>query len=83
METFNRIQSFEQRHSDSSFEQIIGSSQALKLVLADVERVAPSDATVLVLGETGTGKELIAQAIHKSSARCDRPFIKLNCAAIP
>jgi formate hydrogenlyase transcriptional activator len=83
METLNRTRSFEQRHSDSSFEQIIGSSPALKLVLADVERVAPTDATVLVLGETGTGKELIAQAIHNASARRGRPFIKLNCAAIP
>src|SRR6202008_491563 len=83
MGTFDRTLSFEQRHSDSSFEQIIGSSPALKLVLADVERVAPTDATVLVLGETGTGKELIAQAIHNASARRGRPFIKLNCAAIP
>jgi len=83
METLKRTRSFEQRHSDSSFEQIIGSSPALKLVLTDVERVAPTDATVLVLGETGTGKELIAQAIHNASARCGRPFIKMNCAAIP
>jgi len=83
METLNRTRSFEKRHSDSSFEQIIGSSPALELVLADVERVAPTDATVLVLGETGSGKELIAQAIHNVSARRGRPFIKLNCAAIP
>jgi formate hydrogenlyase transcriptional activator len=83
METLNRTRSFEKRASDSSFEQIIGSSPALKLVLADVERVAPTDATVLVLGETGAGKEVIAEAIHKTSARRDRPFIKLNCAAIP
>jgi formate hydrogenlyase transcriptional activator len=83
METLNRTRSFEKRHSDSSFEQIIGSSPALKLALADVERVAPTDATVLVLGETGTGKELIAQAIHNASARRGRPFIKMNCAAIP
>jgi formate hydrogenlyase transcriptional activator len=83
MGTFDRTLSFAQRHSDSSFEQIIGNSPALKLALADVERVAPTDATVLVLGETGTGKELIAQAIHNASARSGRPFIKLNCAAIP
>jgi len=83
METLNRTRSFDQRQRDSSVEQIIGSSPALKSVLADVERVAPTDATVLVLGETGTGKELIAQAIHNASARCGRPFIKLNCAAIP
>jgi formate hydrogenlyase transcriptional activator len=83
MDTLNRSQSFEQGRSDSRLEQIIGSSPALKLVLADVERVAPTDATVLVLGETGTGKELIAQAIHNASARCARAFIKLNCAAIP
>ena len=83
MDTLNRTQSFEQLHSDSSFEQIIGSSPALKLVLSDVERVASTDATVLVLGETGTGKELIAQAIHDASARCGRPFMKMNCAAIP
>ena len=83
METLNRSQSFEQGRSDSRLEQIIGSSPALKLVLADVERVAPTDATVMVLGETGTGKELIAQAIHNASARCGRAFIKLNCAAIP
>src|ERR1700757_4084231 len=83
MGTFDRTLSFAQRHSDSSFEQIIGNSPALKLALADVERVAPTDATVLVLGETGTGKERIAQAIHKASTRSARPFIKLNCAAIP
>ena len=65
------------------FNQIVGSSPALESVLAGVERVARTDATVLVLGETGTGKELIAHAIHKLSARCERPFIKLNCAAIP
>jgi formate hydrogenlyase transcriptional activator len=65
------------------FEQIIGSSPALESVLEQVERVAPTDSTVLVLGETGTGKELIARAIHNLSSRCGRPFIKLNCAAIP
>jgi len=64
-------------------EQIIGSSPALESVLADVERVARTDSTVLVLGETGTGKELIAHAIHNLSPRRGRPFLKVNCAAIP
>jgi formate hydrogenlyase transcriptional activator len=64
-------------------DQIIGDSSVLKSVLEKVECVASTDATVLVLGETGTGKELIAHAIHKFSSRCERPFIKLNCAAIP
>jgi len=67
----------------SRFDQIIGNSPALEFVLSEVERVAPTDSTVLVLGETGTGKELIAHAIHNLSARCGRPFVKLNCAAIP
>jgi formate hydrogenlyase transcriptional activator len=65
------------------FDQIIGNSPALEFVLSEVERVAPTDSTVLILGETGTGKELIAHAIHNLSARCGRPFVKLNCAAIP
>jgi len=65
------------------FEQLIGNSPALESVLGLVERVAPTDATVLLEGETGTGKELIARAIHNISARCGRPYIKLNCAAIP
>jgi len=64
-------------------DQIIGDSSVLKSVLEKVECVASTDATVLVLGETGTGKELIAHAIHKLSSRCERPFVKLNCAAIP
>jgi transcriptional regulator with GAF, ATPase, and Fis domain len=62
---------------------IIGDSPALRSVLAEVERVAPTDSTVLVLGETGTGKELIARAIHNLSPRCHRPFVSLNSAAIP
>jgi formate hydrogenlyase transcriptional activator len=65
------------------YEQIIGNSPALESVLEQVERVASTDSTVLVLGETGTGKELIARAIHNISSRCGRPFVKLNCAAIP
>jgi formate hydrogenlyase transcriptional activator len=65
------------------FEQIIGASPALEAVLEQVEQVAPTDSAVLVQGETGTGKELIARAIHNLSSRCGRPFIKLNCAAIP
>jgi formate hydrogenlyase transcriptional activator len=62
---------------------IIGNSPALESVLAEVERVAATESTVLVLGETGTGKELIARAIHNLSPRCRRPFVTLNCAAIP
>jgi formate hydrogenlyase transcriptional activator len=65
------------------FEEIIGTSAPLKRVLAQVEVVAPTDATVLILGETGTGKELIARAMHKMSSRRQLPFITLNCAAIP
>src|SRR5262245_57862312 len=73
----------EQFKGDIAFNGIIGSSPALKFVLAEVERVAPTNSTVLVLGETGTGKELIARAIHNLSARCRSPFLKLNCSAIP
>ena len=65
------------------FPEIVGRSQALKRILAQVEVVAPTDATVLILGETGTGKELIARAVHQMSPRRARPFITLNCAAIP
>ena len=78
-----RFGSADQDANPRRFEQIIGSSPALESVLEQVERVAPTDSTVLVQGETGTGKELIARAIHNLSARCGRPFIKLNCAAIP
>jgi formate hydrogenlyase transcriptional activator len=66
-----------------NFEEIIGSSAAMKRVMGQVEVVAPTDATVLILGETGTGKELIARAIHRLSPRRNLPFISLNCAAIP
>jgi transcriptional regulator with GAF, ATPase, and Fis domain len=65
------------------FEQVIGNSPALEAVLEQVERVAPTGSTVLIQGETGTGKELIAHAIHTISSRCGRPFVRLNCAAIP
>jgi len=65
------------------FEGIVGRSAALQRVLQEIEVVAPTDSGVLILGETGTGKELIARAIHNLSARRDRPFVKLNCAAIP
>jgi formate hydrogenlyase transcriptional activator len=68
---------------ERTFERIIGSSAALESVLAQVEQVAPTDSTVLIEGETGTGKELIAHALHNASQRCGRAFIKLNCAAIP
>jgi formate hydrogenlyase transcriptional activator len=67
----------------SMFEDIVGSSPALRSVLSQVGKVAPSDSTVLILGETGTGKELIARAIHKRSMRAKRAFIAVNCSAIP
>src|SRR6202522_1516001 len=73
----------EEIRSEMNFENIIGNSPALKHVLELVETVAPSDSTVLLLGETGTGKELIARAIHDRSRRNLRTFVKLNCAAIP
>src|SRR6059058_5472837 len=69
--------------TDYNFEEIIGDSPALKRVLHQVETVAPTDSAVLILGETGTGKELIARAIHDLSGRRGRTFVKLNCAAIP
>ena len=67
----------------SMFEEIVGSSKALRQVLTQVSKVAPLDSTVLILGETGTGKELIARAIHNRSKRSTRAFIRMNCAAIP
>jgi len=73
----------EQIDRDSMFEDIVGSSEALRKVLRQVGKVAHSDSTVMILGETGTGKELIARAIHKRSNRGERAFIGVNCAAIP
>ena len=73
----------EEIRSEMSFDNIVGNSPALNHVLELVETVAPSDSTVLLLGETGTGKELIARAIHERSRRKERTFVKLNCAAIP
>jgi len=67
----------------SMFEEIVGSSEVLRKVLAQVDRVAPTDSTVLIVGETGTGKELIARAVHKRSKRASRAFIRVDCAAIP
>lgn len=83
MEGVNRSRLCEEGHPENGFDHIIGNSPALEFVLAQVERVAPTDSTVLILGETGTGKELIARAIHNVSPRCGHPFVKLNCAAIP
>jgi len=67
----------------SMFEEIVGASSPLRQVLSQVAKVAPTDSTVLILGETGTGKELIARAIHKRSSRASRAFVRVNCAAIP
>jgi formate hydrogenlyase transcriptional activator len=73
----------EEMRSQNNFGEVVGNSPALREVLQQVEIAAPSDATVLVLGETGTGKELIARALHRLSSRREGNFIKLNCAAIP
>src|SRR5262249_4990565 len=73
----------EEIKADHDFEQIVGRSAALGKVLEQVALVAETDATVLIMGETGTGKELIARAVHSASKRRDRPLIKVNCAALP
>ena len=73
----------EELNQASMFEEIVGSSEPLRKVLSQINKVAPSDSTVLILGQTGTGKELIARAIHKRSKRAARAFIGVNCAAIP
>jgi transcriptional regulator with GAF, ATPase, and Fis domain len=73
----------EEINLENRFEDIVGESTGLRQVLKQIETVAPTDATVLIQGETGTGKELLARAIHRLSTRNERPFIKLNCAAIP
>jgi PAS domain S-box-containing protein len=73
----------EELNHGSMYEEIVGSSEPLRKVLSEVSKVAPSDSTVLILGQTGTGKELIARAIHKRSRRAGRSFIGVNCAAIP
>src|SRR6202795_1798918 len=77
------LPSTEEIGSESDFEGIVGKSSTLRQLLELVKTVAPSDSTVLLLGETGTGKELIARAIHNRSRREERAFVKLNCAAIP
>jgi DNA-binding NtrC family response regulator len=73
----------EERHSENSFSEIVGKSTALRQVLREVDLVASSDASVLILGETGTGKELIAGAIHQRSRRSDKPLVRVNCTSIP
>jgi formate hydrogenlyase transcriptional activator len=83
IDELNVVRSEEPVNDEPAFNGIVGTSPALKFVLAEVERVAPTDSSVLVLGETGTGKELIARAIHNLSRRRGCPFVKVNCAAIP
>jgi formate hydrogenlyase transcriptional activator len=78
-----RVYLEEEIRTDHNFEEIIGESAALRRVLKQIETVAPTDSTVLIRGETGTGKELIARAIHHLSPRRDRTFVKINCSAIP
>src|SRR5262249_45476918 len=73
----------EEIYAEPGFEGIVGRSNALRTVLGEIKTVAPTDSTVLIYGETGTGKELIARALHDRSGRHGGPFVKLNCAAIP
>jgi transcriptional regulator with GAF, ATPase, and Fis domain len=80
---FERFRSFEMDNRDVRFDHIVGNSPVFESVLEQVERVAPTGSTVLIQGETGTGKELIAKAIHNISPRYDHAFVKVNCAAIP
>jgi formate hydrogenlyase transcriptional activator len=82
-EAFERSGSNDEDRNPRRFEQVVGNSAALEYVFDHVELVAPTNSTVLIQGETGTGKELIARAIHNISSRCGRQFIRLNCAAIP
>jgi DNA-binding NtrC family response regulator len=91
-QAIERASKFEQLKNDPSEDrlrrqikvsEIVGESAALRKVLQEVQLVAPSDATVLILGETGTGKELIARAIHRCSRRSDKPFVQVNCTSIP
>lgn len=83
MNSSEAVEYAEPARSNRAFEQIIGHSPALESVLQQVEYVASTDSTVLIQGETGTGKELIARAVHNASPRCGRALVKLNCAAIP
>src|SRR3984885_7688344 len=83
MDTSPMLNSLDRDSFPRPLEQIIGNSPALGVVLEQVKQVAPTDSTVLIEGETGTGKELIARAIHSSSSRRGCAFVKLNCAAIP
>jgi formate hydrogenlyase transcriptional activator len=80
---YERFEGSDQVSYERGFEQVIGNGPALQAALVEVGRVAPTDSTVLIQGETGTGKDLIARTIHNISARRGRPFVKLNCAAIP
>ncbi len=81
--TLEKLYLEDEIRSELQFEEIVGKSEALRRVLAEVETVAPTDSTVLIYGETGTGKELIARAVHNLSTRKSSNFVKLNCAAIP